>query len=79
MNPHSETSRGQYESVPVAAARVGVSSMIVHCWIASGQLASYRIGTGLLRVDPEELNNLLALPRDVSPVSARRQDVTLSE
>jgi excisionase family DNA binding protein len=72
MNPPSQTSRCQYESIAVAATRVGVSSKTVHRWIASGQLGSYRIGTGLLRVDPEELDRLLTLPSDVSPVSARR-------
>jgi|GEM_PF-425601 len=62
MNPPpSKTSRGPLESIPVAAARVGVSRMIVHRWIASGHLTSYRAGKGLLHVDPEELVRLLTL------------------
>ena len=72
MNPPSQTSRRQYEST-AAAARVGVSSKTVCRWIASGQLAGYRIGTHLLRVDPEELDRMLTLvPRAISPVSAHR-------
>jgi excisionase family DNA binding protein len=44
MNTPSQTSRRQYESVGDAAARVGVSTKTVRRWIASGQLAGYRIG-----------------------------------
>jgi len=73
MNPPSQTSRRQYESTAAAAARVGVSSKTGYRWIASGQLAGYRIGTHLLRVDPEELDRMLTLvPRAISPVSAHR-------
>jgi excisionase family DNA binding protein len=44
MNAPSRTSRRQYESVADAAARVGVSTKTVRRWIASGQLAGYRMG-----------------------------------
>lgn len=61
MNAPSRTSRRQYESVADAAARVDVSTKTVSRWIASGQLAGYRIGPRLLRVDPDELDRMLTL------------------
>jgi len=61
MNAPSRTSRRQYESVADAAARVGVSTKTVRRWIASGQLAGYRIGPRLLRVDPDEFDRMLTL------------------
>lgn len=73
MTATSQTSRRQYESPAVAATRVGMSSETVYRWIASGQLSAYRIGTHLLRVDPDELDRMMTLvSRDASPVSARR-------
>ena len=59
MNAPSRTSRRQYESVADAAARVGVSTKTVRRWIASGQLAGYRVGPRLLRVDPDEFDRML--------------------
>ena len=61
MNAPSRTSRRQYESVADAAARVGVSTKTVRRWIASGQLAGYRIGPRLLGVDPDEFDRMLTL------------------
>jgi len=61
MNAPSRTSRRQYESVADAAARVGVSTKTVRRWIASGQLAGYRVGPRLLRVDPDEFDRMLTL------------------
>ncbi len=61
MNAPSRTSRRQYESVAHAAARVGVSTKTVRRWIASGQLAGYRMGPRLLRVDPDEFDRMLTL------------------
>jgi excisionase family DNA binding protein len=61
MNAPSRTSRRQYESVANAAARVGVSTKTVRRWIASGQLARYRMGPRLLRVDPDEFDRMLTL------------------
>lgn len=61
MNALSRTSRRQYESVADAAARVGVSTKTVRRWIASGQLAGYRMGPRLLRVDPDEFDRMLTL------------------
>jgi excisionase family DNA binding protein len=61
MNAPSRTSRRQYESVADAAARVGVSTKTVRRWIASGQLAGYRMGPRLLRVDPDEFDRMLTL------------------
>lgn len=61
MNTPSQTSRRQYESVGDAAARVGVSTKTVRRWIASGQLAGYRMGPRLLRVDPDDVDRMLTL------------------
>jgi excisionase family DNA binding protein len=61
MNAPSRTSRRQPESVADAAARVGVSTKTVRRWIASGQLAGYRMGPRLLRVDPDEFDRMLTL------------------
>lgn len=60
MNPRPRASQYHYESVSEAATRVGVSTKTICRWIASGQLAGYRVGTRL-RVDPEELNRMLPL------------------
>ncbi len=61
MNPPPRASRRQYESVGDAAARVGVSTKTVRRWIASGQLAGYRMGPRLLRVDPDEFDRMLTV------------------
>jgi len=61
MTTPSQASRRQYESVGEAAARVGVSTKTVRRWIASGQLAGYRMGPRLLRVDPDDLDRMLRL------------------
>ena len=61
MNAPSPARRRQYESVAEAAARVGVSTKTVRRWIASGQLAGYRMGPRLLRVDPDEFDRMLTL------------------
>jgi excisionase family DNA binding protein len=61
MKTPSQTSRRQYESVGDAAARVGVSTKTVRRWIASGQLAGYRMGPRLLRVDPDDVDRMLTL------------------
>jgi len=61
MTTPSQPSRRQYESVGEAAARVGVSTKTVRRWIASGQLAGYRIGPRLLRIDPDDVDRMLTL------------------
>src|SRR5665647_2249084 len=61
MTTPSQASRRQYESVGDAAARLGVSTKTVRRWIASGQLAGYRVGPRLLRVDPDDLDRMLRL------------------
>jgi excisionase family DNA binding protein len=60
MNP-LPSKRRQYESISEAAARVGVNIKTIRRWIASGQLAGYRAGPRLLRVDPDELDGMLTL------------------
>ena len=59
MTTPSQASRRQYESIGDAAGRLGVSTKTVRRWIASGQLAGYRMGPRLLRVDPDDLDRML--------------------
>jgi len=59
MDTHSQVSRRHYEPVGEAAARVGVSTKTVRRWIASGQLAGFRMGPRLLRVDPDDVDRML--------------------
>src|SRR5665647_2627647 len=61
MTTPSQASRRQYESIGDAAGRLGVSTKTVRRWIASGQLAGYRVGPRLLRVDPDDLDRMLRL------------------
>lgn len=61
MKTPSQASRRQYESVGDAATRVGVSTKTLRRWIASGQLAGYRMGPRLLRVDPDDVDRMLTL------------------
>jgi excisionase family DNA binding protein len=61
MKTPSQGSRRQYESIGDAAARVGVSTKTLRRWIASGQLAGYRMGPRLLRVDPDDVDRMLTL------------------
>ena len=61
MTTPPRASRRHYESVGEAAARVGVSTKTVRRWIASGQLAGYRMGPRLLRVDPDDVDAMLML------------------
>jgi excisionase family DNA binding protein len=73
MNTPPRDSRRHYESVANAAARVGVSTKTVRRWIASSQLAGYRMGARLLRVDPDDVDQMLTpIPTVASPASARR-------
>jgi excisionase family DNA binding protein len=59
MDTPPRDSRRHYESVANAAARVGVSTKTVRRWIASGQLAGYRVEARLLRVDPDDVDRIL--------------------
>ena len=59
MTTPPRASRRHYESVGEAAARV--STKTVRRWIASGQLAGYRMGPRLLRVDPDDVDAMLTL------------------
>ena len=73
MDTPPRDNRRYYESVANAAARVGVSTKTVRRWIASGQLAGYRVGARLLRVDPDDVDQMLTpIPTVASPASARR-------
>lgn len=72
MNPPTQTTHRQYESILDAATRVGVSTKTVRRWISTGHLRGYRMGPRLLRVDPDELDRMWTLiPTVESPVSVR--------
>jgi excisionase family DNA binding protein len=46
-------------SIPFAAKYAAVSNDTIRRRIASGQLTGYRLGTRIIRVDLDELENLL--------------------
>jgi len=73
MDTPPRDSRRHYESVANAAARVGVSTKTVRRWIASGQLAGYRVGARLLRVDPDDVDRMLT----PIPTASRRNETCL--
>lgn len=47
------------ESLQDAADRLGVSVSTIRRQIAAGKLTGYRLGTRILRVDPEEVDRTL--------------------
>lgn len=61
MTPPQRANRRQHESILDVAARVGVSTKTVRRWIATGHLAGYLMGPGLVRVDPDDLDRMLTL------------------
>ena len=77
MTTPSQASRRHCESVGEAPARVDVSTRTVRRWIASGQLAGYRIGPRLLRLDPDpdDVDRMLTL----NPLSSRHMSGRLRE
>jgi excisionase family DNA binding protein len=51
--------RREYESLAMAAERTGVSIRTLRRIIASGQLAAHRLGPRVIRVQPDDVDQLL--------------------
>lgn len=51
--------RREYESLSDAAERTGVSIRTLRRRIASGQLTAYRLGQRVIRVQPDDVDQLL--------------------
>lgn len=52
-----------YETVPSAARRLGVTPRTLYRRIANGDLTAYRSGPRILRLDPADVDALLAPTR----------------
>lgn len=55
----TEHHRRQFESLSEAAARTGLSTRTLRRRISAGQLAAYRNGPRLIRLDPEDVDKLM--------------------
>ncbi|MDQ3357852.1 MAG: excisionase family DNA-binding protein [Actinomycetota bacterium] len=53
------TTRRQFESLSEAAERTGLSTYTLRRRIADGRLPAYRSGSRIIRVDPDDVDNLL--------------------
>jgi len=53
------TTRRQFESLTEAAERTGLSTYTLRRRIADGRLPAYRSGSRIIRVDPDDVDNLL--------------------
>ena len=51
--------RREFESLASAAERTGLSIRTLRRRVASGQLAAYRSGPRVIRVDPDEVDRLM--------------------
>ncbi|WP_392545267.1 helix-turn-helix transcriptional regulator [Oryzobacter telluris] len=51
--------RREYESLAEAAERTGVSIRTLRRRISSGQLTAYRLGQRVIRVHPDDVDQLL--------------------
>lgn len=49
----------RYETLAQAAERTGISKVTLRRRIASGRLTAYRAGARLIRLRPEDVDNLL--------------------
>ena len=52
--------RRQFESLSQAAARTGLSTRTLRRRISAGQLAAYRNGPRLIRLDPDDVDKLMS-------------------
>jgi excisionase family DNA binding protein len=51
--------RREFESLSSAAERTGLSIRTLRRRVASGQLAAYRSGPRVIRVDPDDVDRLM--------------------
>ncbi len=57
--PKPQPPHRRYESIPQAAERAGVTTRTIRRWIAQGELTAYRAGKRMIRLDADELDNML--------------------
>lgn len=55
----SQNSRREFESLAAAAERTGLSIKTLRRRISNGTLAAYRSGPRILRVDPNDVDNMM--------------------
>lgn len=55
----TQTTRRQFESLTQAAERTGLSIRTLRRRIAAGELAAYRNGPRVIRLDPSEVDQLM--------------------
>jgi excisionase family DNA binding protein len=60
--PVSPATLKRLDTVNAAAEYVGVHPKTVRRWISTGQLAGYRAGPRLIRVDLDEVEAMLSRP-----------------
>ena len=73
MPDHTRPQPRRYESIQQAAERVHVTTRSVRRWIAQGRLSAYRVGNRTIRLDADELDNMLTLIPTAGPVSPVRE------
>lgn len=61
-----EQHRRQYESLSQAATRTGLSTRTLRRRISAGQLAAYRNGPRVIRLDPDDVDRLMTRLRTLS-------------
>lgn len=57
--PAPTVARRQFESLTQAAERTGLSTRTLRRRIAAGDLAAYRSGARIIRLDPHDVDRLL--------------------
>lgn len=55
----SQNNRREFESLAAAAERTGLSIKTLRRRISTGALAAYRSGPRILRVDPNDVDNMM--------------------
>lgn len=62
----TEQQRRQFESLSQAAARTGLSTRTLRRRISAGQLIAYRNGPRLIRLDPNDVDQLMVRVRTLT-------------
>ncbi len=63
----TQVARRQFESLAEAAERTGLSVQTLRRRIRNGELAAYRSGPRVLRLDPEDVDTLMVRVSDARP------------
>lgn len=62
----TQQQRRQFESLSQAAARTGLSTRTLRRRISAGQLIAYRNGPRLIRLDPNDVDQLMVRVRTLT-------------